>query len=38
MAAALRQLRALEMVYPDGTIPQAVTKVLTKRFNIEAQE
>jgi hypothetical protein len=38
MAAALRQLQRLEMVYPDGTIPAAVTKVLNKRFRIEAEE
>lgn len=38
MAAALRQLQALEMVYPDGTIPRAVNQVLTKRFNLETRE
>ncbi len=38
VAAALRQLQALEMVYPDGTIPRAVNQVLTKRFNLETRE
>lgn len=38
VAAALRRLQALEMVYPDGTIPSAVTKVLTKQFNLETRE
>ena len=38
VAAALRQLQALEMVYPDGTIPRAVNQVLTKRFNLEVRE
>jgi hypothetical protein len=38
VAAALRQLQALEMVHPDGTIPRAVTQVLTKRFNLEPRE
>jgi hypothetical protein len=38
MAAALRQLQRLEMIYPDGTIPAAVTRVLNKRFKMEAQE
>jgi hypothetical protein len=37
VAAALRRLQALEMIYPDGTIPQAVKRVLTKRFNVEAE-
>lgn len=36
--ATLRRLQGLELVYPDGTIPAAVTRVLAKRFDIEASE
>lgn len=38
MAAALRQLQRLEMVYPDGTIPEAVTRVLNKKYRMETAD
>lgn len=36
--AALRRLQGLELIYPDGTVPTAVTRVLTKEFNFASRE
>lgn len=30
----LRRLQALELIYPDGTVPTAVTRVVNKLFNV----
>lgn len=29
----LRRLQALELIYPDGTVPEAVSRVVNKLFN-----
>lgn len=33
VVARFRQMQALELVYPDGTVAQAVVKVLTNELN-----
>lgn len=38
VAAALRRLQALEMIYPDGTVAAPVVQVLMKQFKLETRE